>query len=109
VLADAREQAERWCSALWGDREGWALTAVGRSPHLRHGRFRHARLDHLPYRWPDDRDRLLSETLPHESGDGQVLAGHRLRPQGPQGRPAVLYERSEVEAFWNELGSGDVA
>jgi len=34
VIADAREQAERWCSALWGDREGWALTAVGRSPQM---------------------------------------------------------------------------
>ncbi len=31
---------------------------------------------------------------------------------GPKGRKVgrrVLYERSEVEAFWNELGSGDVA
>jgi len=31
---------------------------------------------------------------------------------GPKGRKVgrrVLYERSEVEAFWNDLGSGDVA
>jgi len=31
---------------------------------------------------------------------------------GPKGRKVgrrVLYERSEVESFWNELGSGDVA
>ena len=31
---------------------------------------------------------------------------------GPTGRKVgrrVLYERSEVEAFWNDLGSGDVA
>jgi len=63
-MADAREQAERWCSALWGDRQGWALTAVGGSPQMSSGRFRHTRLDHLAYRWPDDRDRLLSELLP---------------------------------------------
>ncbi len=31
---------------------------------------------------------------------------------GPKGRKVgrrVLYEHSEVESFWNELGSGDVA
>jgi len=31
---------------------------------------------------------------------------------GPKGRKVgrrVLYERSEVESFWNDLGSGDVA
>jgi len=31
---------------------------------------------------------------------------------GPKGRKVgrrVLYERSKVEAFWNDLGSGDVA
>jgi len=68
VIADAREQAERWCSALWGDRQGWALTAVGRSPQMSSGRFRHACLDQFPYQWPDDRDRLLSELLPLADG-----------------------------------------
>ncbi len=68
MIADAREQAERWCSALWADREGWALTAVGHSPQMSSGRFRHACLDHLPYWWPDDRDRLLSELLPLADG-----------------------------------------
>ncbi len=31
------------------------------------------------------------------------------RPKGRKVGRRVLYERSEVESFWNDLGSGDVA
>jgi len=103
VIADAREQAERWCSALWGDREGWALTAVGRSPQMSSGRFRHTRLDHLPYWWPDDRDRLLSELLPlADSCDVYVAPLLRSAPN----RRTADSEPLDGQYVWLELTSG---
>ena len=60
----SRAQAVEWCEALWGDRVGWAITALGREPYLKAGRLQHARFEQRHYRWPEDRERLLIELLP---------------------------------------------
>ena len=60
----SRQQAERWCAELWGQREGYALTALGHGPMLRDAKYAHSRFETRAYAWPKDRNRLLSELLP---------------------------------------------
>ncbi len=57
-------------------------------------------------------DRGGRSALPNVRVDGALLAGHRVRATGygPPGRRVgrrVLYERSDVEAFWTGLQSRD--
>lgn len=63
-MDSCRQQAERWCTEIWGEREGYALTALGHGPTLLAGKYTHSRFEMRPYTWPEDRDRLLSELLP---------------------------------------------
>ena len=59
-----RQQADRWCTEIWGDRQGWALAVLGHGPTLRASKYAHSRFETRPYAWPKDRNRLLSELLP---------------------------------------------
>lgn len=63
-MDSCRQQAERWCTEIWGDRQGWALTALGHGPTLRGDKYSHSSFETRPYAWPEDQNRLLSDLLP---------------------------------------------
>jgi hypothetical protein len=71
----AAEQAARWVDLVWRDRAGYFFFAFGVGGHFdAHGKYAFERWQERYGRWPDDRDRFLTEALERADRDDVYVA-----------------------------------
>lgn len=99
------DQAGWFVDRLWPDQSGLAACAFGREPYYdEHGKFSHRRWDEEQYRWPGDRDRLLTKALAvaEHGGDAYVCpllmsTARRRREHAQPGRFSWVDIDSEID------------
>lgn len=104
-LAGDRSAAGLWCGRLWDGRPGWAITAVGRDPHLTAaGKYTFRAFRHRSFRWPHQRDQLL-EGLLDAAPDADVYVAPLLRDR--PGRSQTNSRALEGSYAWLDADDWD--
>lgn len=83
--------ARRYCDLVWQQRPGWVVAGIGAKGHFSGTSYKYVGFRERPYRWPDERNTLVSELLTQSvSSDVFVTVMLRSRPSRKRGTGTAL-------------------